>query len=435
MVKATGTGSEWFMNGWGLIVASARSTRIGLPPDRDRREVRMIVLLLGVGMQGKAAMHDLVHGEAVSEIIAADRDYDQLQAHVVAEGFGGKVRCERVDAASPESLAGLMSQGPDVAIDLMPVLYHNNVAAAALSHRVHLVNASYPTPEMKELSGECRAQDITILPEFGMDPGIDLVLLGEAVRSLDSVDEIVTYGAGFPEPKAVDNPLKYKVTWTFDGVLRSYRRAGRVIRDGKIVDFQDTDMFSPEHLHEIELEGLGQLEAFPNGDAIKYATVLGIETGQLKNLGRYVLRWPGHCALWKTLVELRFLDDEPVFVNGLAVDRRQFLTALLEPQIQYNEDERDVVVVRIDVKGRKGGEATRALFQVIDWRDLVTGFTAMSRTVGYTASIGAQMIGSGAITKRGLLSPVNDVPYEAFVHELGKRDIRVTSEIGEYQKI
>jgi len=45
-----------------------------------------------------------------------------------------------------------------------------------------------------------------------MDSGIDLVLLGEVVRSLDNVEEIISCGAGFPELEAVDNPLKYKVT-------------------------------------------------------------------------------------------------------------------------------------------------------------------------------------------------------------------------------
>jgi saccharopine dehydrogenase-like NADP-dependent oxidoreductase len=60
-------------------------------------------------------------------------------------------------------------------------------------------------------------------------------------------------------------------------------------------------------------------------------------------------------------------------------------------------------------------------------RDLETGHSAMSRTVGYTASIGAQMIASGQITGRGLLSPVNDVPYEPFVRELQRRGIRATS--------
>ena len=386
----------------------------------------MRVLLLGVGMQGKAALHDLVNSEEVAEVVAADGDFGALKAHVASKEYG-KVRCERVDATSPESLYRLMEQGADVAIDLLPASFCGPVAAVAVKHGIHLVNAFYAVPEVKKLAGEARAKDVTILPEFGMDPGIDLVLLGEAVRSLDHVEEIITYGAGFPEPEAAHSPLKYKVTWTFEGVLQSYLRAGRVIRDGQVVEIVDTEMFSPENIHEIEIEGLGRLEAFPNGDALEYADLLGIERSTLQNLGRYVLRWPGHCALWKMMVDLHLLDREPVMVDGVAVDRMRFLAAAIEPHIQYRDHERDVVVVRIDVKGRKDGSEKRAVYQVIDRRDLETGFTAMNRTVGYTASIGAQMIASGKITKRGVLSPVNDVPYGPFAQELRKRDIRVTS--------
>jgi saccharopine dehydrogenase-like NADP-dependent oxidoreductase len=388
----------------------------------------MKILLLGVGMQGKAALHDLVLSGEVTQVVAADRDFEALQAHVDSKGYDAQVQCEYVDAASAESLDGLMEREVDVVIDLLPKPFHTDVAAAAVKHRNHLVNTSYATPEMKELADEAVAKDITILPEFGMDPGIDLVLLGEAVRSLDQVEEIITYGAGFPEPEAADNPLKYKVTWTFDGVLKSYLRAGRVIREGRVVEIKETEMFSPENIHEIEIEGLGKLEAFPNGDALKYADLLGVEKPGLRNLGRYVLRWPGHCAFWETIAGLHLLDGEPVMVDGVAVDRRRFLAAAIEPHIQYRDGERDVVVVRIDVIGRKGGEKKRAVYQVIDRRDLETGFTAMSRTVGYTASIGALMIRSGQITKCGLLSPVNDVPYGPFARELEKRDIQITLE-------
>ena len=97
---------------------------------------------------------------------------------------------------------------------------------------------------------------------------------------------------------------------------------------------------------------------------------------------------------------------------------------------QYGADERDVVIVRVEVTGRKKGEEKkRFIYQVIDRRDLETGFTAMSRTVGYTASIGAQLIGSGKLTKRGLLSSINDVPYELLAQELMKRDVQITSRI------
>jgi saccharopine dehydrogenase-like NADP-dependent oxidoreductase len=385
----------------------------------------MKVLLLGVGMQGKAALHDLMQSREVTKVVAADRDFEALQAHVESRRYD-RVQCERLDAASPGSLSRLMAWGPDVAIDLLPVVFHGRVAAAAVRQRVHLVNASYAGPELKELAGEARAREVTLLPEFGMDPGIDLVLLGEAVRSLDRIEDIITYGAGFPEPAATGNALKYKVTWTFDGVLKSYLRAGRVVRDGEVVDIKETDMFCPEHIHHVEVEGLGTLEAFPNGDALKYADLLGIDRSGLRNLGRYVLRWPGHCALWKTLVDLGLLDDEPVMVDGVAVDRKRFLAAAIAPHIQYGADERDVVIVRVEVSGTKDGKEKGVVYQVIDWRDLETGFTAMSRTVGYTASIGALMIGTGKISRRGLLSPVNDVPYDALAHELGRRGVQVT---------
>ncbi len=386
----------------------------------------MKVLLLGVGLQGKAALHDLAQSENVTEIIAADWDFETLLTYIEGKDYGPIVSCKHVDATSAESLAGLMAQKPDVVIDLLPKAYHNIIATAAVEHGIHLVNTSYITPEMQALADNAEERGVTILPEFGMDPGIDLVLLGEAVRSLDSIEDIITYGAGFPEEQAARNPLKYKVTWTFEGVLLSYRRAGKVIRDGEIIEFDDTEMFNPELIHEIELDGLGRLEAFPNGDAVKYAKLLGIEISGLQNLDRYVLRWPGHCAFWKSLLDLHFLDDEPLMVAGTTVDRKKFLVSLLEPQIQYTEDEQDVVVVRIDVTGTKDGQKKRLIFQSIDYRDLVTGFTSMSRTVGFTASIGAQMIGNGVITKRGLLSPVNDIPYDVFVDELHKRDISIT---------
>jgi saccharopine dehydrogenase-like NADP-dependent oxidoreductase len=51
----------------------------------------------------------------------------------------------------------------------------------------------------------------------------------------------------------------------------------------------------------------------------------------------------------------------------------------------------------------------------------------MSRTVGFTAAIGAQFIADGTISTRGLLSPVTDVPYDAFVQALAARGVAVSS--------
>jgi len=389
----------------------------------------MKVLLLGVGMQGKAALHDLMNSGKVKEIVVADKELNALEKYIDARHYNHKVRCEYVDASDPESVERLMIQSPDVVIDLMPSMYCNNVVSAAVKFGVHLVNTFYTTPEINALENQARKNGVTILPEFGMDPGIDLVLMGEAVRRFDSVTDIISYGGGIPTPDAADNPLKYKVSWTLEGVLKSYLRPAQIIRNMKMIQIKGTEIFYPENVHEIEVEGFGKLEAFPNGNALKYVDLLGINPSNLQNIGRYALRYPGHSVFWKTIADMHLLDNEPITVDGYEIDRKRLLAAALEPHLQYGDTEQDAVVIRIDVVGYKGGQRKRAKYQVIDKRDLETGFTAMNRTVGYTASIGAQMIGIGNIIKTGVLSPLNDIPYQTFVNELERRGIHITSEI------
>jgi saccharopine dehydrogenase-like NADP-dependent oxidoreductase len=109
------------------------------------------------------------------------------------------------------------------------------------------------------------------------------------------------------------------------------------------------------------------------------------------------------------------------------VSKRTFLAAALSPRLQYAASERDMAIIRVEVEGRAGGRARRLVRQVIDRRDLETGLTAMSRTVGYPASIGAHMILQGLVSRRGLLSPVSDVPCQPFVDALARRGIQVTA--------
>jgi lysine 6-dehydrogenase len=387
----------------------------------------MKILLLGAGMQGKAALYDLVRSAEVSQVVVADREIEALRAHLSDMAYGSKVRPESVDAADPASLDRLLAQGPDVVIDLLPVPFSDAVAKAAVAHGVHLVNTIYTSPAMRGLAAEALAKGVTLLPEFGLDPGIDLVMLGQAARELDQIDSVLSYGSGIPEMGAAGNPLKYKITWTFDGVLESYRREARLIRDGRLLEIDGRHVFYAEHLHQLEIEGVGQLEAYPNGDALPYVDLLGLDAAALRHMGRYTLRWPGHCRLWRAFVDLGLLETEPVLVDGREVDRKRYLAAALGPGLELGPAERDIVILRVELWGQKDGRRSRVIYQLIDRRDLTTGLTAMNRTVGFTASIGAQLIGREIITKRGLLSPVTDVPYDTLVEELAKRDIQVAA--------
>jgi saccharopine dehydrogenase-like NADP-dependent oxidoreductase len=318
-----------------------------------------------------------------------------------------------------------------VVIVLLPVSYHVPITRLAVESGIHLVNSSYVPPEFHRIGRDAAARGLAILPEFGFDPGIDLVLAGQAVKELDEVHEFYSYGAGFPEPKAAAGPLRYKISWTFEGVLKSYMRDAHVIREGKTVAIPGREIFSPTNIHTVEMKEWGGLEAYPNGDVVHYLDALGV-TATVKNAGRFAMRWPGHCAFWYALAQLGFLDQAPIPVVNASVAPRDFVRSLLEPQLQYADDERDVAVIRVDVRGLKNGRRRRLLYQVIDLRDLESGLLAMNRTVGYTASIGAQMILRGDIKKRGLLSPLTDVPTGIFLAELRGRGISVQREEGDW---
>lgn len=387
----------------------------------------MKVLILGMGQQGRAALYHLACSPGVDEIVAADRNLER--AEVYARKFGmGKTRCVGLNAEDSGSLLGLMESGVDVVVDLLPVEFLEVVALLALKAGAHLVNASYATPRLLKLNKEATEKGISILPEFGMDPGIDLVMCSKAVGELDEVESLHSYGAGFPEPEAANNPLRYKITWTFDGVLRSYKRAARILQDGKTIDIPANEIFAAHNIHTLHVEGLGELEAFPNGDALRCKNIFGLGDC-LKDMGRFAMRWPGHCAFWKKLVDLGFLDERPITVGGKEVVPRDFLLSLLDPQLQYGENERDVAFIRVDARGTKDGQRTRVVYDLIDHRDLSTGLMAMNRTVGFTTSIGAQMMARGDIKRRGVLSPARDIDSEALLAELKRCHMQITKSV------
>ena len=77
----------------------------------------------------------------------------------------------------------------DAVINLLPVFYQATIAGLAIANGAHVVDTSYTSPELYSLVEQAAARNLAILPEFGFDPGIDLVLAGQAVKELDEVHE------------------------------------------------------------------------------------------------------------------------------------------------------------------------------------------------------------------------------------------------------
>lgn len=383
----------------------------------------MKILLLGSGLQGRAALYDLAHSQDVTRVVVADDDIHHLS--IAAKGLStNKVTTVQLNARDHGKVASLMRSVQAVVV-LLPPEFGVPIANLAVSHRIHYIDAYFTAAEHRELGVEAASRDIAILTEFGLDPGIDLMLAGKAAKELDEVHQLDIYGAGIPDAEAANNPLSYKLSWTLAGVLKGYRdRPTRVVRDGNPVDIPSEAIFSTENVTTVEIPGVGELEAFPNEDITRTLRQLGIAE-KVHTAGRYSMRWPGHCAFWDKLVNLGFLEQAPIQTGRHSISPRQFVHDLLHPQLQYEEYERDLAIVRIDAHGTKDGHETRIIYDLLDSRDQDTGLLAMQRTVGFTTSIGAQMIIRGDIQKRGLLSPARDIPTNTFFSELNDRGIEV----------
>ncbi len=393
------------------------------------------VLQLGYGMQGKASLADILENETITKVMVADIS-DEIWT------LPEKLRDKRVvpvklDMRDESSVLALMKKS-DVVIELLPGEYALPAAKLAVEAGVSLVSAMYlfdpgeqdetkrklQREDISRLNETARSKGVTILEEFGMDPGIDLVLGAKAVKELDKVKVFHSYGAGFPELEASGNPIRYKFTWSVIGVMRSYLRPARVIKGGRIVDISADSMFDEENMHYLDLPELGsKLECFANGDSVTFSEMFGLD-GTVSAMGRYICRWPGTGAFWRVMAKSGFLSPVPLKAQFGEIAPDAFCAALLgsQDQFRYGDDERDVALIRSDVRGYRNGEPLRVILQIIDKRDLVSGLSAMQRTVGFPMSVGAQMILDGKISLKGIVNPVN-VPFGPFINELEKRGI------------
>lgn len=387
------------------------------------------VLVLGLGLQGRAVVHDLEKNPMVGEIIGADLHLGTF-AEWLTRMECHKTRCEVLDCTDRLHLAEFIKKNNiAVVVCMVPPTIAIHVAQACIDARVPFVSSSY-TNDLGSLDEEARSKGVTILPEMGFDPGIDLIMAREAIAEFDEVHGMYSYGAGFPDKDACNNPLKYKITWTYEGVLRAYTRDYHLLVDGKEVFGEGSRLFHSPYIHSVDVPGLGHMEAYPNGDAVHFAKLFGLGE-HLRHMGRFVVRWPGHCSTWRLFADLEFLSDKPLEINGTSISPRAFLAHHLSPQLQFAANERDVALIMVDTWGVKDGKNKRVIYRLIDYRDLETGLFAMNRTVGYTASIAVQMVLAGEITASGVLSPIDHVPADKLFSELKKRGIEVSRDLAD----
>jgi lysine 6-dehydrogenase len=167
---------------------------------------------------------------------------------------------------------------------------------------------------------------------------------------------------------------------------------------------------------------VGTLEAFHTGGGI--STLPFAYSGKIDVMEYKTLRYPGHVAIMHPIRELGLLGNEPIEVKGEKVRPRDLFIAAVQPKLHKPEG-RDLVALQVQVTGWIGEKPGRVTFRLIDYYDALHGISAMMRTTGYSLSITGQMQVDGRVKAKGVHTPDEAIPFEAYVSELGKRGIEI----------
>lgn len=419
------------------------------------------VLLLGSGFVAQPTV-DILAKQADIEVTVGCRTLES------AKKLAGSVaKAISVDATNQEELNEVV-KNYDLAISLIPYIYHANVVKAAIaSGKTDVVTTSYINPTLQALEPEIKKAGIVVMNEIGLDPGIDHLY---AVKTIDEVHKaggkiksFLSYCGGLPSPEDSDNPLGYKFSWSSRGVLLALRNAAKYWKDGKVVEVKSEDLMATAAPYFI-YPGFA-LVCYPNRDSTTYKELYSIP--EAETVIRGTLRFQGFPEFVKVLVDIGFLKEDanenfssPVAWNeavskyiGAAssseadivakidsltkfkneADRERILAgfkwlgmfsstpitprgnpldtlcATLEEKMQYEEGERDLVILqhKFGIEWADGSNEVRTS-TLVDY-GVPGGYSSMAKLVGVPCAVATMEVlkHKGAFATPGLYAPMS----------------------------
>ena len=417
------------------------------------------ILILGAGRVAPPAVRYLLDRPDFS-VTVADQEDGLGESLVDGHPRGRGVVWSLEDN---DGLARMVSEA-DVVISLLPAPLHLVVAQACIVHRRPLVTTSYVSEPMRALDEAARKAGVLLLNELGVDPGIDHMSARKVIDTIHrrggKVVGFMSFCGGLPAPDSNDNPWGYKFSWSPQAVLRACRNGARYLRDGQVVEVPASRLF--EDRRTVRIDGIGDLEAYPNRDSLAYCDLLDLR--EARTMLRATLRYPGWCETLHHVIALGLLDEtvrdwpdgmtlaeftrscglrtdpavmEPLEWLGLLSNepvpiRRgsplDVMAARMLSKMNYGPSQRDMIVMRHEfIAEYPDGRTERTLATLIDL-GVPGGDSAMAHTVGLPAAIGAALIAEGRINLTGVRIPVTPQIYDPLLAQLEAAGIRFTEQ-------
>ncbi|MDH3284759.1 MAG: saccharopine dehydrogenase NADP-binding domain-containing protein [Acidobacteriota bacterium] len=375
---------------------------------------------LGAGRQGTCAAYDLAAYGGASEVTLVDAD--ETAARAAAERLTGltsgpRFTATRADAGDAGALADAM-RGAVTSVCALPYRYGPVAAAAAVEARCSLVDLGGNTDvsaRILELSDAAREAGVSLVPDTGLAPGLATTLAAAGVARLDEPRAVRIWCGGLPERPIP--PFDYRLVFSIEGLFNEYSGDAVYLRGGRIVAIP-----ALSELDEVELPGVGRVEAFPTSGGT--STAPDSFFGRLDLYEYRTVRYAGHRDRFRALADLGLLSDVEVEAReGVTVRPRELLARLLTSALSHPEIP-DLVVLRVEVRGRQRGKPSRIVYDLLDREDRKTGFTAMERTTAHPAAVVAEMAAAGEISAGAWRLEVG-VPPERFLERFAERPLSI----------
>ena len=377
----------------------------------------MKILSIGCGYIGSVLAEEIVRSIDFDELIICDSEEERIGK--TGRELGDKVFPLRRDISDYSTLLETINDA-DLVVGLSPGKLGFRVMKACVKRRKSLVDLSYMTEDPFVFQKKAAEGRITIIPDCGVAPGLSNILIGKASSQLDKVEDVIVYVGGLPQKPMP--PLNYRVTWCVEDLFEEYTRKARIVRYGETIEVD-----ALEGLEEVEFEGLGKFEAFfTDGVRTLHHTI------KARNMWEKTLRYKGHAEKIKFLRDLGLLEKRPL--TSVNLSPWAFMRSFWKEKLSFFED-KDFVLMRIEVTGRKESANFTYSFEMVDHFDEERNVTAMGRTTAYTALAVIKLLIENRIERKGVVPPeilgMDKELSREIECTLRERDIRVREKVEE----
>jgi saccharopine dehydrogenase (NADP+, L-glutamate forming) len=431
------------------------------------------ILVLGAGQSAPYLIHHLLQDAEAHDwfVTVGDIDAGLAERRIGDHPRGSGIRVDVHDSA----MRSTEIEKADLVINMLSSSFQDLLGWDCVRHKTPMITVSYRTREARNLTADARRQGILMLYEMGLDPGIDHMSAMQLIRRLQDdggrVTEFCSYGSGIPAPDQEQNPLRYMITWNPRNVVMSGEHGAQYMEEGRVKIVPFHELF--HHTWAVNVDGVGQLEAYPNRDSLSYMEAFDIR--DVRTMIRGTLRYPGFSETWAQIVRLGLPNERlripdlqkrtyrevvemflPLNVTGPRIETRLARFLGISPTGRIMDDFRQLGLLSDEPVQCQGETAAAMMIDLLNrklpmtpgMRDLVVlvhqidveypdrerppervvstlveygepgGFTAMAKTVGLPVAVAARLLLTGEFPLTGCHIPIHPAIYEPVLREM-----------------